>query len=654
MATDNDLGTPSERIAELEDALRERTFELDVLYELSSKLGEDLTYEQLSLVILSHLGQAIRYDVAASLLNVPDECGCNLHLHATRELTPAVREELQNRLVTACGRLAQDTVQHERVRTFPIGTPAGGEPIDRIGSFFQVPIHVDGATVGLIFVGTVAEDQFEERHLRLLYTVAGQASAAVQRMIAALDAERNRLAAVVRHLPDGVVLLDANRRAILANPPGTLYLATLTDGEVGKVVTRVGESTLDDLATGRQVILTVPGPPPRTLSVSAAWIDHELPECWLLVFRDETEVRTAVRRRDDFLAMLGHELRNPLAAVTTATELLRRPDAKPEIRQRATDILGRQFAHFKRLVSDLLETVRFLNGKIPVVKTRTNLTLIVAEAVQAHSPEFEAEGKRLVAEPVSTPVEVYGDAARLRQVLDNLLINARKYSSPGGRTQLVCRRQGDWEILTVADDGEGIPADRLENIFEPFVQIDDAIDRSRGGLGLGLAMVKSLVEAHGGTVVSASDGPELGSTFTVRLPVLSPAPQPSMDEAATVRSAKRILVVEDEPDVRAMLKSLLNLAGHEVEVAVDGYAAVAAFRQYQPDVSFIDLGLPGLDGFGVAEMVRNDLGRAGTRLIALSGYAQQSDIERSRQAGFDYHLAKPVTLEDLEPLLNGR
>jgi signal transduction histidine kinase/CheY-like chemotaxis protein len=643
--------THTERLSALEDALRARTFELDVLYELSAKLGESLSYEQLALVLLTHLGEAVRYDVAASLLTAPDG-GHNLHVRAVRPLTPASREELEGRLIAACSRLTRSAIRREDIRAVLAGEGAAGPAVERFGSFFQVPIIADGTSVGLLFIGAAAEEQFEERHLRLVYTVANQAAAALRRMQEFQWAERRRLAAVVRHLPDGVVLLDAGLRVVLANPAGQQYLEALGDGRPGEVLTRLGGCSVADLARGQPHVLTVPGSPPRTVAAAAVRLDHGLPESWLLVLRDETEVREAVRRRDAFLAMLGHELRNPLAAVTTATELLRRPGLPPDTRDRATDILTRQFTHLRRLVDDILDTSRFLHGKIPVERKPIDLVAVLDLAARAHAPGFAEAGKRLEVELPPGPVEVEGDEARLRQVFDNLLGNARKFTAPGGGTRIACRRDAGEAVVSVRDDGVGIPADKQAAIFEPFVQIDDTLDRPHGGLGLGLAVVKWLVEAHGGRISVRSDGPGRGSEFVLRLPTVAGGARViDRTPAPAAPRRMRVLLVEDDPDVRTMIESLLALAGHDVVVAGDGYEALSAFRDYRPDVSFIDLGLPGLDGFRVAESLRDDPHRPNARLVALSGYAQPADLDRSRRAGFDHHLAKPVQLADLEPFL---
>jgi PAS domain S-box-containing protein len=358
------------------------------------------------------------------------------------------------------------------------------------------------------------------------------------------------------------------------------------------------------------------------------------------------EVDQASRTKDEFLAMLGHELRNPLSAITTAVALLDRKGLAPE---RAREIIGRQARHLTELVDDLLDVARVTTGKIVLVREPIDLagavghtmaTLAAGGRTARHSVIVEAE-----------PVWVHADETRLEQVITNLVLNAVKYTPEGGRVRVEVRADAGHARLVVEDDGQGIAEDVLPRIFDLFVQGEQPPDRAQGGLGIGLTLVRRLAELHGGTVHAASAGPGRGSTFTVRLPRISPpalAPAPRPDRAPG--TARRVLVVEDNADGREMLVRTLALAGHEVHVADDGPTGVAAALRVQPEVALIDLGLPGFDGYEVARRIRAT-GAKPVRLIAVTGYGREADQRRASEAGFDGYLIKPVDPERLRAAL---
>jgi signal transduction histidine kinase/ActR/RegA family two-component response regulator len=364
------------------------------------------------------------------------------------------------------------------------------------------------------------------------------------------------------------------------------------------------------------------------------------------------ELAAAVRGRDQFLALLGHELRNPLAAVVTAAELLERPGADTA---RARAIIARQSRKLSRLVDDLLEVSRVVSGKIGLRRAPLDLREVVARGVEPLEELADRAGVHIEPQLPREPVVVEGDAVRLDQVVGNLLSNAVKYTPRGGAVAVRVERAGTSAVLRVRDTGIGIGADMLERIFDPFSQVEASVSRSEGGLGLGLSLVRGLVALHGGDVRARSDGPGHGSEFVVALPLAAPdraAPEPPRPQVAAGGGARRVLVVEDQDDNREALVMLIEQLGHSVISVPDGPAAVREALSQRPDVALVDIGLPGLDGYEVARRVRAGLGDA-VRLVALTGYGQTDDRERALAAGFDLHLTKPADPETVARVLAG-
>jgi signal transduction histidine kinase/CheY-like chemotaxis protein len=363
-------------------------------------------------------------------------------------------------------------------------------------------------------------------------------------------------------------------------------------------------------------------------------------------------LRDADRRKNEFLAVLAHELRNPLAPILTSVEVLRLLGPGDAPVARARDIVERQVRQMVRLVDDLLDVTRVAQGKLTLRKSTFDLAAAVAEAVQTTAPLFEAQGHRLAVELPADPLRLEADQARVVQVLVNLLTNAGKYTDRGGQVRLAARRDGDEAVVTVGDNGVGIEPAMLGRVFDLFTQVDRSLDRSRGGLGIGLTLVRQLVELHGGRVSAHSDGTGKGSEFMVRLPCpAAPGPGPA-DATPEVRPAGplSILIVEDNADARQALETLLRLLGHQVAAAATGADGVARAAGLRPRVALIDLGLPEMDGYEVGRQLRAALG-ASAVLVALSGYAAEEDRRRALDAGFDAHLAKPVDLDELKRLL---
>lgn len=369
------------------------------------------------------------------------------------------------------------------------------------------------------------------------------------------------------------------------------------------------------------------------------------------------QLRETDRRKDEFLATLAHELRNPLAPVRNAAQFLKlKGPVDPDL-QHARDIIERQVGHLTRLVDDLLDVSRITRGKIVLQKERLGLKSILANAVEASRPVIEAAGHELAVAVPPEPMHLSGDLTRLVQVFGNVLVNAAKYTDRGGRIWLTARREGSDVTVSVRDTGIGIPADHLPRVFEMFSQVDPALERTQGGLGIGLSLVKGLVELHGGSVEARSDGPGHGSEFIVRLPLLitPQATRPSdaagrTDGGAAGRNC-RILVADDNVDSAQSLAMMLSIMGHEVRAAHDGQAAVELVEAFRPDVILLDIGMPKLNGYDAARRIREmEWGKRAT-VVALTGWGQDEDKRRANAAGFDHHFTKPVAPDVLMKLL---
>jgi signal transduction histidine kinase/DNA-binding response OmpR family regulator len=367
------------------------------------------------------------------------------------------------------------------------------------------------------------------------------------------------------------------------------------------------------------------------------------------------DLADADRRKDEFLAMLAHELRNPMAPIVNAVHLLRLPKATGPVVQRALDAIDRQVGHMVRLVDDLLDLSRINTGKVELRKERVTLATIVDHAVQTSAPLMQKYRHEFVLAMPPEDVLLIADRTRLTQVVSNLLNNA-KYSPAGGRIDLIGERDGAEVVITVRDRGIGIRPEMLDSVFGLFVQSDRTADRSQGGLGIGLTLVKSLVELHGGSVSAHSEGLGHGSEFVVRLPIIEsrsiPPPPPAPPELANTGRPLHVMVVEDNADVRETMRDFLQLSGHEVSVADDGPSAVEALIARRPDVALVDIGLPGLDGYQVLAALRERGVKLPTIFIALTGYGRPQDRQRAFEAGFNDHLVKPVDSDALLRLLD--
>jgi PAS domain S-box-containing protein len=367
-------------------------------------------------------------------------------------------------------------------------------------------------------------------------------------------------------------------------------------------------------------------------------------------------LREVDRRKDEFLAVLAHELRNPLAPIALAAELIRIRNPADESIAWARDVIARQTAQLTRLVDDLLDVSRITLGKIKLNPATFDLRRVIGQAIEAAQPLLSARRHTLAISMPDQPQPIRGDAARLMQIISNLLNNAAKFTRDGGRITLSVRRADEQVVVGIADNGVGIPAHMLERVFDMFTQVEGAGERAHDGLGIGLALVKRLVEMHGGDIEARSDGPGCGSEIVVRLPLADDqeadagaAAGPAVAGAPERSGPLRILVVDDNVDAADSLSRLLRLHRHEVQVAHDGLAALAAAPGFAPDVVLLDLGMPKLGGLEVAVRLRDDGSRA--LLVALTGFGQADDRARTAAAGFDHHLTKPVDPQQLLALL---
>jgi PAS domain S-box-containing protein len=363
----------------------------------------------------------------------------------------------------------------------------------------------------------------------------------------------------------------------------------------------------------------------------------------------------AARRKDEFLTMLAHELRNPLGVLRSSLHLLHMPGTDPAVRGRSTEVAERQVSHLARIVDDLLDVSRIARGAVVPRRERVDLARLVRQGAEDYRGLIEQAGLTLTVQSPPLPLWVNADPTRLTQVLGSLLENAAKFTPAGGRVEVRAAAEpvGREAAVMVRDTGAGVGPDLLPQVWEPFTQADRSLDRAKGGLGLGLALVKGLVEAHGGRVEAHSAGPGRGAEFIFRLP-LEPEPralQPAAPPARAAAPGLRVLVAEDNRDAAELLRVFLGMLGHQVEVAYSGPAAVAAAHRLRPQVVLCDIGLPGLDGYGVARELRRHPDTAAARLIAVTGYGAEEDRRRSKEAGFAEHLVKPVRPEELQRVL---
>ncbi len=568
----------------------------------------------------------------------------------TRDLTERLRaEDNQRRLIAEQAarevaeeaelRLRASEDRLARLQRVTASLSQAASPDDVATAVLRESANAMGAAGSAVYLlssdGSCLELLAQEGHPQA--TVEKHLSIPLEGRTPLADVVRRGTAAFYESLEAGVEQYPAQRAAIAAgNFQASAALPLILHGDVlGVLGLRFAERRLFD-ASERKLLLTVS-------DLCAQALDRAR------LFAAERAARAAAeagsRAKDEFLAMLGHELRNPLAPIATAIQLMKLKGA--EGIQRERDVIERQVTHLSRLVDDLLDVSRLARGMVSLTRAHTELAEILSRAVEMASPLLEQRRQQLVIEAPEDGLLVDADPLRMAQVVSNLLTNAAKYTPPGGHVWLSASRADGAAVIRVRDDGEGIAADLLPKIFDLFVQGPRTFARSAGGLGLGLALVKNLVALHGGSVAAASQGPGHGSEFVVHIPALPPPlRQPSAHERVHVenpeRTGKQILIVDDNDDARELLGDVLRSIGHQVELAPDGPSALEKLRHFAADVAILDLGLPVMDGFELARRIIDARQSLRPRLIALTGYGAPSDVARTRAVGFDAHLVKPV------------
>jgi signal transduction histidine kinase/DNA-binding response OmpR family regulator len=426
----------------------------------------------------------------------------------------------------------------------------------------------------------------------------------------------------------------------------TEYRVIWPNGELHWVMVR-GRATHDSTGRARRMAGV-------SLDVTERKRMHEaLQQSESELARQAEELRRTDRRKDEFLATLAHELRNPLAPIRTGIDLLARSPS--DATEQTLGVMQRQIGHMVRLIDDLLDVSRITSGKLQLKRERVTLSAVVEAAMETSRPLIERKKQTLKVRMPEGGLVLDADLTRIAQVIGNLLNNASNYTVSDGLIELTARREGEFAVIDVCDNGCGIPGDRLGDVFEMFSQVNRTLERSHGGLGIGLALVRRLVEMHGGTSSASSAGLGQGSTFTIRLPLaadeVQPAPAPASERLAPRSVSQRILVVDDNEDAAEMLAMVLEQTGYRTRTAYDSRAALAAVADWAPHIVILDIGLPDINGYDVARELRQSERFGGLSLIALTGWGTQDDKQRALDAGFDVHLTKPVDARALRAAL---
>jgi PAS domain S-box-containing protein len=673
-----------EVLADMSKALAERGFDLQDLFDLITRAVATLIGDACALRLLSEDGRWLH---AVSVRHVDAQAQALLSRLASAPL-PAMEgisgEVIRSRRAVLVPLVTRETLRdsyaaasHDYFEQFPIH------------SLMAAPLVVQGVLIGTLAASRhgqgpaySAEDQL------LLQEIADRAALAISnaRQYQRAQEERQRFEAVLKQMPAGVAIAEA--------PSGRLIL----DNEQVSHLFRQPRVPLDDLEAYRQFVGLHPDGRPyepeewplvRSVTTGEAVTGEEVEiergdgtravirinsapirdaegriRAGVAIFEDITDEKHArdvlveeARRKDEFLAMLSHELRNPLAPVTSALEILRMQGSDEATRSRMVEMLGRQIRYMVRLVDDLLDVSRITRGKIDLRLEVLDAAELVQRAAATVEPLIRSRSHTLSV-AAEAGVCVRGDAVRLEQVLVNLVTNAAKFTRPGGRIDLELHAEAEQAVFRVRDTGTGIHPELLPRIFDLFVQDERSLDRTLGGLGIGLTIVKRLVEMHGGTIQASSPGLEHGSEFVVRLPVATSAALPDRvvraPDAEVSAAGARVLVVDDNVDSANSLAEVLRLWGYRALSVHDGRAALEAVRSYRPRFVLLDIGLPGMDGYQVAAQLQQERDGAGLCLIALTGYGQEQDRTRALESGFDQHLTKPVDLAALRRLLDWR
>jgi signal transduction histidine kinase len=601
-----------------------------ILGNLSARVAEAKSEEQACAQAIEVLAQHPK-DVPFALLYLKNDAKRELRLVSTTGVAagsdgPAVVSLSQPSadgpwpLATA---LETETLQLRTGLASVLPTVPPGPWPDPPDSAAVVPIksHTSGQPVGALVVGISACLRPDERYLNFLELVGSLVATAIGNA-RAYEYERRRAEALAE--------IDKVKTQFFSNvshefrTPLTLMLGPLEDA------------------------LSVPGTPAKTrigATLELTALRRESLE------RQQRQLEEEDRQKNEFLAMLAHELRNPLAPIRNAGELLARMFSDNTQAQGVVAVVRRQVAHLSHLVDDLLDVSRITQRKIELRKETIEVAEVIRQAVETVEPVIRERGHDLQIQSNHRPLPVYGDVSRLVQCVVNLLTNAAKYTEAGGRIHVTSRKQGQAAVIEVADNGMGIPQALITRVFDLFVQSERTLDRSQGGLGIGLSVVRRLVEMHGGSVAAESEGPGRGSTFSIRLPLSGPPVHKSADCADSHVRPQRILVVDDNADAAVTLSMMLNLDGHESITAYTARDALQKAESFQPSVILLDIGLPGMDGYEIARRIRALPAGASIRLVALTGYGQPEDRARALHEGFDAHLVKPMIPTELRKII---
>jgi signal transduction histidine kinase len=437
------------------------------------------------------------------------------------------------------------------------------------------------------------------------------------------------------------------RQPAWSDLPVVLLSQLGTSLEMASQIPRLTNVTLIERPTSTRTLLSAI----RT-ALRARGRQYQMRDHLVALQSAQDALRQSDRRKDEFLAMLAHELRNPLAPIRTASELLAQILPAGDDRIASTlRVLRRQVRQLTRLVDDLLDVSRITQGRIELQRAVVDLASVVAQALEGVEPLMTERSHTVLRQAHLPALYVQGDSARLIQCLSNILTNAAKYTDPGGKIQVALHQQGDTAVLSVQDNGIGMPPELLSKAFDLFVQSERSLDRSQGGLGIGLSVVRRLIEMHDGKVSAKSAGLGQGSSFEIRLPLVAAPAIEAPPARPHPKSVKRVLIVDDNQDAADSLSMLLQIQGHDVQTAYGAQDALDRAAAFDADVVLLDIGLPMMNGFEVARRLRASGNPA--RLVALSGYGQPQDIRRTRNAGFDAHLVKPVDLEQVDAVLAG-
>lgn len=677
---------------ESEERLTAELAATQALQEISTQMIHEGNVEALYEKILDAAITVTRSDMGS--MQILDEGQDALRMLAFRGFDPAFGKIFElngpdTRTSCSVARRVGQRVIVPDVETcdFIVGTPAL-EDYRKTGirAAQSTPlISRSGLLLGMVSTYWRQPHQPSERDLRLLDIVARQAADLTERKRTqeALAVSESRYRRLFETSQDAILILDALTGKIQdANPFIEQLLGYSQDELVGKELWQLGffrdktASQVAFLELQEHGYLRYEHLPLETKSGQQVEVEfissvyevdrQQVIQCNIRDITDrarlerQTEEQAAElvdlhRRKDEFLAMLSHELRNPLSPILNATHILRLQKDENPLQQQARTVIERQVGQLSHLVNDLLEVSRVITGRIRLNLERLDISGVVEHAVESARPLIERRRHELFVMLPAEPLWLQGDAARLEQSVVNLLNNAAKYTDEGGQIWLSVEPEGAEVVLRVRDSGVGIAPELLPRIFDLFTQADRSLDRSQGGLGIGLSLVQRLVELHRGTVAAASTGLGQGSEFIVRLPaLLSPTTQvnlPSIETAQPAASALRVLVVDDNIDGANMMATMLQMFGHQTQEAYSGQSALDLAVEYQPDFVVLDIGLPEMDGFEVARRLRQLPQLKDVRLIAATGYGRDSDRQLSQEAGFDYHLVKPIEPEALQKLL---